>query len=86
MIDVNKLIEVVNQYKRIKLTGVFESGVMLNNEKIVVKTNRIIRIEKIFDRYKFYMDGYTQYVKEDRLTQIFNNLIGVKVNKVTVIK
>lgn len=80
----NKLILAVQKYKRIKLNGVFESGFIMNGEKTVIKTNRVIKIEKLFDRYKFYMDGTWQVVKEDRLREIFDNLVTKKITKSSV--
>lgn len=79
----NKLIRLVNEKKRVKLQGIFEKDFITYEEMKTVKTNRVITIEKQGDKYKFNMNGEIQVIAEDELREIFQNLVTVKINKVS---
>lgn len=81
-----KLLKLVEQYKRIKLNGVFQNGFTINNETEITSTHRVIKIEKYFTRYKFYMNSETRILTESQLREVFDHFVTKKITKVSVYK
>lgn len=78
----NKLLQLVSKYKRIKLNGVFQNGFTINDELEITSTHRVIKIEKYFTRYKFYMNSEWRVLTEEQLREVFDHFVTKKINKV----
>lgn len=79
----DKLIQLVAKYKKIKLNGVFQNGFTINDELEITSTHRVIKIEKYLTRYKFYMNSETRILTEEQLREVFNHFVTKKITKVS---
>ena len=77
-----KIIELVNKYHRIELRGVFEYGIHINGEKDVLSKHRLVRIEKVFTKYRFYVaNHWSDYLTKEQLADKFDAMITCKIDK-----
>lgn len=78
----NKIIELVNKYHRIELKGTFEYGAYINGAKDVLSKHRLVRIEKVFKKYRFYIaENWSDYLTEEQLADKFDAMITCKIDK-----
>ena len=77
-----KIIELVNKYHKIELSGVFEYGCYINGVKDVLSKHRLVRIEKVFTKYRFYVAGcWSDYLTAEQLADKFGAMITCKIDK-----
>ena len=77
-----KIVELVNKYHRVELRGTFEYGAYINGVKDVLSKHRLVRIEKVFTKYKFYVAGcWSDYLTAEQLLDKFDSMITCKIDK-----
>ena len=77
-----KIIELVNKKHKIELRGVFEYGCHINGVKDVLSKHRLVRIEKVFTKYRFYVSGcWSDYLTAEQLADKFDAMITCKIDK-----
>lgn len=82
-----KLGELLATGQTVRLQGIFQSGMIINGEKLVTSTFRYIEITYFAaGRFRVKTSMYTEYMTKDKLQDFLDRFITKKVTKMDLKK